>query len=101
MKRQHLGLFGKIRFRDSGGLRPMDPAISVGVQHEAMGMTPAELYFAQDLYLPIDLLRGSFSETEKIDSLEGYFLLGKVKRKLGEIHEIRKRVDTRSSQTKS
>ncbi|XP_018347287.1 PREDICTED: uncharacterized protein LOC108751549 [Trachymyrmex septentrionalis] len=63
-------------------------------------MTPGELYFAQNLCLPADLLRGSFPKTEEVNSLEDY--LGKVKRKLEEIHKtVRKRVDIRSSQTKS
>jgi len=34
-------------------------------KHESTGATPAELYFAQDLRLPLDLLRGSFPEKEK------------------------------------
>jgi len=63
-------------------------------------MTTAELYFAQDLRLSIDLLRGSPSEAEEIDSLEEY--MGKIKRKLGEIHEsIRKRINIKSLQTKT
>jgi len=35
-------------------------------KHESTGVTPAELYFARDLRLPLDLLRGSFpNEKEK------------------------------------
>ena len=63
-------------------------------------MAPAELYFVQNLRSFIDLLRGSHSKTEETDSLEGY--LGKVKRKLEEIHKNRrKRVNIKSSQTKT
>ena len=40
-------------------------------------MTPAEVYFAQDLRLPTNLLRGNPSKTEEIGSSENY--LGKVK----------------------
>jgi len=31
-------------------------------KHESTGATPAELYFARDLHLPLDLLRGSFPD---------------------------------------
>jgi len=48
-------------------------------------MTPAEVYFAQDLRLPTNLLRSNPSKTEEIGSSENY--LGKVKTKLEEIHE--------------
>ena len=63
-------------------------------------MTPAELYFAQDLRLPIDLLHGSPPKTEEIDSFKEY--LRKVKRKLREIHEnVKKRVNIKFSQIKT
>jgi len=63
-------------------------------------MTLAELYSAQDL-LPIDLICGSpLKLRRKLDSLEGY--VGKVKRKLKEIHiSVRERVDIKSSQMKA
>jgi len=31
-------------------------------KHESTGDTPAELYFARDLRLPLDLLQGSFPD---------------------------------------
>jgi len=69
-------------------------------KHETTGMTPTEVYFAQDLHLLTDLLRDNPSKTEEVGSLEDY--LGKVKRKLEEIHEgVRKQVDIKSSQTKT
>ena len=63
-------------------------------------MTPAKIYFVQDLHLPIDLLRGNPPKTEGDSSSENY--LGKVKRKLEEIHEgVRKQIDIKSSRTKT
>ncbi|XP_011068568.1 PREDICTED: uncharacterized protein LOC105154615 isoform X1 [Acromyrmex echinatior] len=65
-------------------------------KHETTGMIPAELYSVQELYLPIDLLRGSLPEIEEVDSLEGY--VGKVKRKFEEIRtNIRERINIKSS----
>ncbi|XP_018367480.1 PREDICTED: uncharacterized protein LOC108763995 [Trachymyrmex cornetzi] len=69
-------------------------------KHETTGVSPAELYLAQDLRLPLDLLRGNPPDEERSDSFEGYS--GKVKRRLEELHEdVRKRLDIKSSQTKS
>jgi len=56
--------------------------------------------FCQDLHLPIDLLRGNPPKTEGDSFSENY--LGKVKRKLEEIHEgVRKQIDIKSSRTKT
>ncbi|KMQ83063.1 integrase core domain protein [Lasius niger] len=41
-------------------------------KHEATGASPAELYFARDLRLPLDLLRGSPPEREMENSFEDY-----------------------------
>jgi len=82
----HFGLFDKVRFRESGGLGPMDSAVSVGVQvcqTWSYGNDPRRAV-RSGFCLPVNLLYGSFPETEEVDSLEGY--LGKMKRKLGEIH---------------
>ncbi|XP_018362821.1 PREDICTED: uncharacterized protein LOC108761002 [Trachymyrmex cornetzi] len=76
---------------------PLHPQTS---KHETTGVSPAELYLAQDLRLPMDLLRGNPPDEERSDSFEGYS--GKVKRRLEELHEdVRKRLDIKSSQTKS
>ncbi|XP_018313146.1 uncharacterized protein [Mycetomoellerius zeteki] len=69
-------------------------------QHEATGVTPAEMYFAQDLRLPVDLLRGNPPKFEVGNSTNDY--LGKIKRKLEEVHDqVRKRIDIKSSRTKT
>ncbi|XP_018047749.1 PREDICTED: uncharacterized protein LOC108686794 [Atta colombica] len=68
-------------------------------KHGTTGMTPAELYSAQDLLPPIDLLRSSLPETEEVSSLECY--VRKVKRKLEEVHtSVREQVDIKFSQMK-
>ncbi|XP_018378045.1 PREDICTED: uncharacterized protein LOC108770817 [Trachymyrmex cornetzi] len=70
-------------------------------KHETTGVTPAELYFARDLRLLVDLLRGNPSKLEgEVFSSEGY--LNEIKQKSQEIHEdVRKRVDIKSSRTKT
>lgn len=68
-------------------------------KHETAGVTPAELYFARDLRLPVDLLRGNSPGLIKADSI-GY--LGGVRKKLEEIHEnVRERLDIRFSRVKT
>ncbi|XP_018378085.1 PREDICTED: uncharacterized protein LOC108770849 [Trachymyrmex cornetzi] len=57
-------------------------------KRETTGVTPAELYFAQDLRLPIDLLRGN-PPVPKEQSMDSY--LGKIKRKLEGIHDQKTR----------
>jgi len=39
-------------------------------------MTPAKLYYAQNLCLPVDLLRNSFLATKEVDSLGRLFRKG-------------------------
>lgn len=69
-------------------------------KHEVTRVTPAKLYFAQDLKLPVDLLRRNPPETIRADSVEGY--LEGIRKKLEEIHEsARKRMDIKSSRTKT
>lgn len=69
-------------------------------KHETTGVTPAELYFAQDLRIPADLLRGNPPDSLRTDSTEGY--LRKIKNKLEEIHEnVRRKMDIKSSRTKT
>jgi len=41
-------------------------------KHEATGSSPAELYFARDLKLPLDLLRGRPPEEERENSIGSY-----------------------------
>ncbi|XP_011706996.1 PREDICTED: uncharacterized protein LOC105462163, partial [Wasmannia auropunctata] len=67
-------------------------------KHETTGLTPAELYFARDLRLPIDLLRESPPHQNQTE--EDY--LRKIRGKLEKIHEnVRRRVEIRSSRTKT
>lgn len=53
-------------------------------KHEVTGASPLELYFARDLRLPLDLLRGSPPGRGEEDSFESYVL--KLKRRLNDIH---------------
>jgi len=46
---------------------------------------PAELYFARDLKLPLDLLRGRPPEEERENSIGSY--IRRLKRKLQNVHE--------------
>ena len=52
----------------------MDSFISAGrsFKHETTGMTSGGVYFAQDLRLPTDLLRGNPPKTEEVGFLEDY-----------------------------
>ena len=47
--------------------------------HETTGLIPAELYFAQDLRLPVDLLRENPPKSERFNSAGDY--LSKIKGK--------------------
>jgi len=69
-------------------------------KHEITGVTPAELYFARDLRLPMDLLRGN--PPGKREPSTTIDCINRVRKKLEDLHEIvRKRVDIKSSQTKT
>jgi len=60
-------------------------------KRETTGVTPAELYLARNLRLPMDLLRGNPPSKRK-----------SFRKKLEDLHEIvRKRVNIKSSQTKT
>ena len=68
-------------------------------KHEVTGLSPAELYFARDLRLPIDLLRGSPPRENNENINEGY--AQKLKGKLDEIHcDVRRRMNLQSSRIK-
>lgn len=68
-------------------------------KHESTGVTPAELYFARDLRLPIDLLRENPPEPQEKNP--GNFVR-KLKEKIEGIrYFVRKRLKIRSSKMKS
>ncbi|KMQ92912.1 integrase core domain protein, partial [Lasius niger] len=71
-------------------------------KHENTGVTPAELYFARDLRLPVDLLRGSLPKFEEEESpLVGSFVK-KLREKLKDIHSsVRERMKVKSSRVKA
>ncbi|GAB1869457.1 RNA-directed DNA polymerase [Camponotus japonicus] len=68
-------------------------------KHETTGMTPAELYFARELRLPIDLLQG----TPRLeDRLPPETFVENLREKLEEIHsDVRERMALKSSQMKT
>lgn len=69
-------------------------------KHETTGLTPAELYFARDLRLPLDLMRDQPPTSENEESPEDY--VKKLRKKLDEIHsKIRQRLEIKSSCAKS
>ncbi|KMQ87964.1 krab-a domain-containing protein, partial [Lasius niger] len=69
-------------------------------KHEATGVTSSELYFAQDLRLPLDLLRGCPPELRDENSAGDY--VNKLKKKLEEIYvDTRQRLEIKSSRAKS
>jgi len=69
-------------------------------KHETTGVTPAELYFARDLRLPMDLLRGNPPNKKESDTTVD--CVSRIRKKLEDLHEVvRKRVDIKSSQTKT
>jgi len=68
-------------------------------KHETTGVTPAELYFARDLRLPMDLLRGNPPGERESERTIDY--VSRIRKKLEDLHEtVRKRIDIKSSQTK-
>ena len=69
-------------------------------KHETTGVTPAELYFARELRLPIDLLQGSPRFEDRLSS-EGNFVEN-LREKLEEIHSgVRERMALKSSHVKA
>ncbi|XP_072750563.1 uncharacterized protein [Anoplolepis gracilipes] len=70
-------------------------------KHDTTGVTPAELYFARELRLPMDLLQGSPRFYEERLSLKRNFVKN-LKEKLEEIHSgVRERMALRSLQMKA
>ncbi|KMQ82085.1 integrase core domain protein, partial [Lasius niger] len=70
-------------------------------KHETTGVTPAELYFARELRLPVDLLRGSprFNE-DRLPPDKNF--VEDLKEKLEEIHSgVRERMVLKSLQMKA
>ena len=68
-------------------------------KHEATGASPAELYFARDLRLPLDLLRGAPPINEENGSSEEF--IQKLKRKLDSVHDsARQRLNLQSLRSK-
>lgn len=47
-------------------------------KHEATGVSPAELYFARDLTLPLDLLRESPLQEDRRVSIRGFRVISGV-----------------------
>lgn len=71
-------------------------------KHETTGFSPAELYFARDLRIPLDLLRGRPPDSCEANPVSEGSLDKKLKGKLREIHSFaRERIDIRSSRIKS
>ena len=71
-------------------------------KHEATGVTPAELYFARDLRLPLDLLRGKPPESCKEDPHTAEGFVKDFQRKMEGFHaSVKERLDIRSSRVKS
>ena len=59
------------------------------LRHETTGAIPAELYYAHDLRLLLDLLRG-YPPRSNDCKTEGNYI-GKLKKKLNKIHKIARR----------
>lgn len=71
-------------------------------KHESTGVTPAELYFAQDLRLPLDLLRGNPPRSNEKESRTVGGYVKDLREKLEEIHStVKKRMSLRSSRIKT
>jgi len=61
-------------------------------KNKTTGVTPAELYLAQDLRLAMDLLRENLPSKRELDM--AIDCISRVRKKLEDFHEvIRKRVD--------
>ena len=71
-------------------------------KHETTGVTPAELYFARDLRLPVDLLRGSPLKIQGEESPPVGNFVRTLRENLEEIHfRVRERMNIKSSRMKS
>ena len=71
-------------------------------KHESTGMTPAEFYFAHDLRLLLDLLRGGPSKLQEERSSSEENFVENLQAKLEEIHScVRERMNLKSSQMKA
>lgn len=71
-------------------------------KHEATGLTPAELYYARDLRLPLDLLQGNPPELPEQQSHSVGYYVGNLRERLREIHaKVRKKMLLRSSKVKT
>lgn len=71
-------------------------------KHETTGMTPAELCFARDLRLPVDLIQESPPKCLKEESLPIGNFVTTLREKLKEIHSrVRERMNIRSSRVKN
>lgn len=72
-------------------------------KHETTGVTPPELYFTRNLRLPLDLLRGSPPNLDKLKNknlAENY--VSSLKKKLEEIHsKARENLQIKSTCAKS
>ncbi|XP_036138917.1 uncharacterized protein LOC118644443 [Monomorium pharaonis] len=70
-------------------------------KHETTGISPAEMYFARDLKLPLDLFRGSPPEFNE-DSQFPEDYVGDLRLKLRELHAVvRKQMDIKSFRVKA
>jgi len=70
------------------------------LRHETTGVTLAELYFARDLRLPLDLLQEKPPKLKRKDSYRGYVL--RLRKKVEEIHNsVREWMDLKPSRIKS
>ncbi|XP_071650022.1 uncharacterized protein [Temnothorax longispinosus] len=107
VERQHQTITNYLAKYISGNQRDWDQWILMFLlayrssKHETTGLTPAELYFARNLRLPLDLLQGNppqpHGEEEQFDRF-----IGNLKGKLEEIHSgVRARMDVKSSRIKS
>jgi len=67
-------------------------------KHKTIGVTPTELYLAQDLRFTVDFFRENPPDMREPDTAKD--CISRVRRKLKDPHEVvRKRVDIKSSQT--
>lgn len=67
-------------------------------KHESTGISPSEVIFGKDIYLPLDLIRGVPSITKKKDP-QGYFC--ELKENLSKVHSfVRENLEKKSSSIK-
>jgi len=85
--------------KDWDNLVPMYLLAYRSSKHAAMGASPAELYFARDLRLSLDLLRGSSPERGEENSSEG--CVQRLKKKLNDVYnDARRRLNLQSLRSK-